>query len=96
MSVESDFSLELCDSLCVVLKEARIAAGLSLGETAARAGLNRQAVTFIEKGERRPSTDTLTRLSLALGMRPSEAWLKAEAALSVKSFRRLPSKPAPS
>ena len=64
-----------------MLREARESAALSLGEVATRSGLNRQAIAFIESGERRPTTETLSRLTIALGLRPSEAWALAEARL---------------
>ena len=93
MRPESDFSHDLCDALRVVLQDARLSAGLSLGEVAARAGLNRQAVAFIEKGERRPTADTFVRLAFALGLRPSEAWLRAESALPSTRMKMLPPNP---
>jgi transcriptional regulator with XRE-family HTH domain len=91
---DSDISHDLCEALRQVLHDARLSAGLSLGEVAARAGLNRQAVTFIEKGERRPTADTFVRLAFALGMRPSEAWLRAEASLPSQRIKLLPACPA--
>ena len=93
MRPESDFSHDLCDALRVVLHDARLSAGLSLGEVAAKAGLNRQAVTFIEKGERRPTAETFVRLVVALGLRPSEAWLRAESALPSTRMKMLPPNP---
>ena len=77
----------------MVLHDARLSAGLSLGEVAAKAGLNRQAVTFIEKGERRPTAETFVRLVVALGLRPSEAWLRAESALPSTRMKMLPPNP---
>lgn len=62
-----------------MLREARENAGLSLGEVAVRSGLNRQAVAFIEQGERNPTADTYVRIALALGLRPSELWARVEA-----------------
>ena len=55
---------QLSDALRTVLREARESAALSLGEVAARSGLNRQAITFIESGERRPTTETLSTLTI--------------------------------
>lgn len=61
-----------------MLRKARENRGLSLGQVASLSGLNRQAITFIEKGERRPTTETFARLSLALHLKPSEVWAEAE------------------
>lgn len=88
MSADLQFASELSDALRIVLREAREAAALSLGEVAARSGLNRQAITFIENGDRRPTTETLSRLTMALGMRPSEAWAMAEAKIPAKKWKR--------
>jgi transcriptional regulator with XRE-family HTH domain len=72
-----------------VLREARESAALSLGEVANRSGLNRQAITFIENGDRRPTTETFSRLAMALGMKPSEAWAKAENRLPARRLRQV-------
>lgn len=89
MPSDLKFASELSDALRHVLREAREAAALSLGEVAARSGLNRQAITFIENGDRRPTTETLSRLAMALGMRPAEAWAKAEARIPAKTWKRV-------
>jgi transcriptional regulator with XRE-family HTH domain len=83
------FAAVLSDSLRLVLREAREAAELSLGEVAARSGLNRQAISFIENGDRRPTTETLSRLVMALGMRPAEAWAMAESRIPSKTWKRV-------
>ena len=61
-----------------MLKESREAASLSLNELAKRAGLNRMAITFIERGERVPTLDTVARIAAALSIPPSELLAKAE------------------
>lgn len=71
-----------------MLREARESSGLSLGKLAQRSGLNRQAITFIERGDRQPTAETLTKLALALGLRPSEIWTKAEVRLSPTFWAR--------
>jgi transcriptional regulator with XRE-family HTH domain len=83
----SKISSLLCAALSDVLREARLAAGLSLGATAELSGLNRQAITFIERGDRNPTTETLAKLSLALGLLPSEAWDRAEQRLGLREKR---------
>lgn len=79
MSSADHPSVQLSDALRAVLREARKSAQISLGELARRAGLNRQAISFIENGERRPTTETLIRIALALRIKPSELWARAEA-----------------
>ena len=63
-------SEQLCAALREVLKDARLEAGLSLNELSKRAGLNRMAVTFVERGERIPNLDTFFRIAAALGKEP--------------------------
>lgn len=82
------FTIALSDALRQILRAKREALGWSLGELASRAGLNRQAITFIEQGERKPSTVTLSKITMALGLKPSEAWAQAEAAISDKEWNR--------
>lgn len=79
----SKVSAQLCSSLSEVLRDARLKADLSLGEVAALSGLNRQAITFVERGDRKPTTETLAKLSLALGLLPSEVWKRAEEKIGV-------------
>ena len=49
-----------------LLREERAKHGLSLNELAAKAGLSRQMVSYIEQEKRNPSLDTLLRLTRAL------------------------------
>lgn len=92
MPKKTALSTELCEALRIVLREARESAELSLGEVATLSGLNRQAITFIERGERRPTADTFVHLAIALGLRPSEAWARAEALIPARRQRELPAK----
>ena len=89
MPVDPSITADLCSALCDVLKQARETANLSLGEVAGRAHLNRQAVTFIEQGDRSPTAETLARHAIALGIRPSEVWARAEAKFPAKWWREL-------
>ena len=65
---------KICSAVAKRLKEERVRQGLSLNLLAARAGLSRQTVTFIEQEERKPTLDTLLRLTGALGV-SLETWL---------------------
>jgi transcriptional regulator with XRE-family HTH domain len=71
-------SSQICEALRHVLKEARESAGLSLNELSKRAGLQRQAVTFIERGDRIPNMETFVRIAAALGIKPAVLLTKAE------------------
>ena len=78
MSPTDVVSDELCRNLRNVLKDHREAAGLSLNELSKRSGLNRMAISFIEKGQRTPSVDTVIRIAVALGHPPSRLFQEAE------------------
>lgn len=54
------------------LTKRRTEAGLSKNETATRAGLSVSFVSDLEHGKRRPTVETLARLSWVLGTTPSE------------------------
>lgn len=67
-------------ALAGVLQEARKAVGLSRTELAAKAGLSRPHVGYLETGERQPSVESLKRIALALGTTATELVGRAEAA----------------
>ena len=46
----------------------RIRAGLSMTEVAEGAGLSQQMVSYIERGMRKPTVDTLWRITDVLGL----------------------------
>lgn len=50
-----------------VIREARLAAGLSQAELAKRAGTNQSAVSFIERGQRIPDVAIAARIADAVG-----------------------------
>ena len=58
--------------LDVLLRSARVQAGLSQGELAAQAGITRQAISAIEGGKAVPTTAVALRLARALGRRVEE------------------------
>ncbi len=63
-----------------LLKEEREARGLSLNVLAQKAGLSRQAVSYIEQQVQSPSLDTLLRLTLALDVDLAEIIKRAKKA----------------
>ena len=73
----------LCQSVGIVLRAARVKAGISQETLAERAGVDRTFVGRIENGRQSPTLDTLAKIAEALGVRPSavlrwaEDWLSA-------------------
>lgn len=55
-----------------VLRERRLAAGLSQEKLALEAGVDRTFVSLLERGGRQPTLCTLWRLAEALRIRPSD------------------------
>lgn len=60
-------------SLCVRLRAARESRGLSLMQLARISGVSPAAVSYLERGEKLPRTDTVERLARALQV--SRCWL---------------------
>jgi transcriptional regulator with XRE-family HTH domain len=59
---------KICSNVARLLREERERRNLSLNVLAAKAGLSRQMVGYVEQEERNPSLDTLLRLSDALDL----------------------------
>ena len=70
------------NALATTLRECRESNGLSLSELAARSGLSQPSIGYIEKGERRPTLDSLSRLAIALGTSVSHISALAEGRLT--------------
>lgn len=60
------------------LRERRALMGLSMLAVAERAGLSQQMVSYVERGLRNPSLETLLRLADALELRLSDLLRGAE------------------
>jgi len=79
--VEEDaFRNKICSEIARLLKEERLRQKLSLNVLSARAGLNRQTVSFIEQEQRTPTVDTLLRLTAVLGVKLEDLIGKARRA----------------
>lgn len=62
----------------VVVREARLGAALSQEELASRAGLHRNSIGLVERGEMALALDSVDQLCTALGYRPWQLLLEAE------------------
>jgi transcriptional regulator with XRE-family HTH domain len=60
-------------------------AGFSQEELAARSGLHRTYISFLERGMKSPTVDVLMRLGTALGVRASHLLAEAEETWDVQS-----------
>ena len=60
-----------CEKLGERLFEARDRAGFTLRELGQRSGVSWSAISAIEKGRQSATVETIERLALALGVRPS-------------------------
>jgi transcriptional regulator with XRE-family HTH domain len=56
----------VCRRVAALLREARERQGLSMTAVAERAGLSQQMVSYVERGMRKPTLDTLIRVAEAL------------------------------
>lgn len=61
-----------------VIRQHRNLAGFSQEELAARSGLHRTYISFLERGVKSPTVDVLARLGDALGVRGSQLLAEAE------------------
>ncbi|MFN0126912.1 MAG: helix-turn-helix domain-containing protein [Verrucomicrobiales bacterium] len=86
MSFPSDIE-GLSKAVAGILRERRLAAGLTLTDVAQRAGLTRQMVGFVEKGTRIPSLHTFARLAVGLGVSPAALLQEAEAKAGFQNQR---------
>ncbi|MFK4167297.1 helix-turn-helix domain-containing protein [Paenibacillus lautus] len=63
--------MEIEGAFGLVLKERRQAVGLSQLELANRSGLDRTFISMLERGQRRPTLNTIFSLAKELGVSPS-------------------------
>jgi transcriptional regulator with XRE-family HTH domain len=62
----------------MILKRERIARKLSMTRLAEKAALSRQMVSYVERGMRVPTLDTLLRITAVLGIKASDVLARAE------------------
>jgi transcriptional regulator with XRE-family HTH domain len=58
----------ICSAVASIMKEERIKRGLSMTTVAARAGLSQQMISYVERGMRNPTLDTLLRVADVLNV----------------------------
>ena len=63
---------KLCAGIIRLLREERERQGLSMLRVAQRAGLSQQMVSYVERGIRRPTLDTVLRIAAALNLNLEE------------------------
>lgn len=51
-----------------LLREERVRRGLSMNSVAKKSGLSQQMVSYVERGMRNPTLDTLLRIAIALNV----------------------------
>lgn len=56
----------VCRKVVAALKDERVRQSMSMNALAARAGLSQQMVSYVERGLRRPTLDTVVRIAMAL------------------------------
>lgn len=67
-----------CEGVATILKRERTAQKLSMTRLAEKAGLSRQMVSYVERGLRIPTLDTLLRITAVLGIKASNVLTRAE------------------
>lgn len=63
---ESKLREAVCVQVAKLVREKRVGLGLSMTELAARAGLSRAMISFVERDIRNPTLETLLRISAVL------------------------------
>lgn len=70
----------VCAKVAKILRSERERSGLSMNEVAQRAGLSQQMVSYVERGMRNPTLETLLRISTALNVHLDEVIKRARLA----------------
>ena len=70
----------VCSAVARILREEREDKGLAMLTVAQRAGLSQQMVSYVERGIRRPTLDTVLRICAALELDPAKVIQRARRA----------------
>jgi transcriptional regulator with XRE-family HTH domain len=68
----------LITEICRVIKECRLRQNLSIYALSQKAGVSQQAISYYEKGARRPTIEGLSKIAAALGLELSQLIAAAE------------------
>ena len=77
-----DGRMPICAAVPVVIREERLARGISQYVLADDGGISREMLRLVENGSSVPSLETLARICVVLKMQMSELVVKAEGKLS--------------
>ena len=70
----------VCSNVAAILRADREARGLSMSAVAERGSLSQQMVSYVERGMRKPTLDTIVRMAHALDLDLSELMRRAQKA----------------
>ena len=77
--VASDKSQQaVCSRVARILRSEREKRCLSMNQVAERAGLSQQMVSYVERGMRNPTLETLLRISAAIDINPAQVLARAQ------------------
>ena len=79
-----DLSRATSKKVAILLREERMRQGLSMNSVAKTAGLSQQMVSYVERGLRNPTLDTLLRITDALSIDLSKLIKRASKASDVQ------------
>lgn len=71
-----------------VLREARVATGMSQEKFADAVGMDRTTISLLERGKQSPTIDTLFRLAEKLDLKPSQLIVRVEKSFSTPTETR--------
>jgi transcriptional regulator with XRE-family HTH domain len=75
-------ALSPTEAFGLALREARLKSGMSQEEAAAAGGLDRAYYGHIERATKTPSVTMIWRVAQAVGRKPSQLFVRAEAILA--------------
>ena len=77
----------MCEKVIRLLREERERRGMSKYALSARCGLAQQTISYMERGLRQPSFETILRIADAIGVNLEDVIKQARATVSKKSER---------
>ena len=80
----------ICARVAQLLKEEREKRGLSMTTVGVRSGLSQQMVSYVERGMRNPSLDTLLRVTDAMEVDLAELIKRAQSTVSKSKTKSAP------